>query len=197
MAEVVALFRSTPEPVFGAPECATLEQVAPHLATAWGHAQITHHYRAGALGGGIAAGEAQSYAVVTAGGRLYAAGDRFLAAVHQAEPNWRGPALPPWMQALVEGTVESLRRGDLEFYRHTRGETVLLSMRSGFNGLRLTAAETRAVRLFADGATQKEIAQRLGISPSTVRNQLASVYDKLGCHSRIELLQALRDRGLA
>jgi DNA-binding CsgD family transcriptional regulator len=70
-------------------------------------------------------------------------------------------------------------------------------MRSGFTGLRLTAAETRAVRLLVEGATQKQVAQRLGISPSTVRNQLASVYDKLGCHSKIELLQALRDRGFA
>jgi DNA-binding CsgD family transcriptional regulator len=197
MAEVVCLFRSAPEAVFGSTECATLEQLAPHLAAAWGHAQITHHYRAGALGGVITVGEPQSYAVVGAEGQLRAAGNRFLAAVHQAEPNWRGPALPAWMLALVEGTVESLRRGELEFYRHEIAGTILLSMRSGFTGLRLTAAETRAVRLLVEGATQKQVAQRLGISPSTVRNQLASVYDKLGCHSKIELLQALRDRGFA
>jgi DNA-binding NarL/FixJ family response regulator len=46
--------------------------------------------------------------------------------------------------------------------------------------------------VYADGLTQSSIAGRLGVSPSTVRNQLASVYGKLQVHSKVDLVRVLR-----
>ena len=53
----------------------------------------------------------------------------------------------------------------------------------------LTAAESRVVALSASGARNKEIALRLGVSESTVKNHLHSVYVKLHVSSRRALLE--------
>ena len=56
-------------------------------------------------------------------------------------------------------------------------------------GLRmpLTPRETDIVRLVGKGLGNKEIASKLGVSVTTVRSHLNSVYDKVGPASRVEL----------
>lgn len=56
---------------------------------------------------------------------------------------------------------------------------------------RLSPSETNAARHFASGMTHSEIAQRLGVSRHTIRNQLANVYQKLGVHSKAELIRVI------
>ena len=59
---------------------------------------------------------------------------------------------------------------------------------------RLSAREHRVVILFAEGRTQSEIADTIGVSVSTVRNQIASFYRKLNVHTKVDLARAL-ERG--
>ena len=54
-------------------------------------------------------------------------------------------------------------------------------------GPSLSTAEAEVVRLALRGLGNEEIARRRGTSTSTVRNQLASAYVKLGVRSRAEL----------
>lgn len=56
----------------------------------------------------------------------------------------------------------------------------------------LTGSEQRVARLAADGATNREIAQRLFVTQKTVETQLSNVYRKLGIGGRAELLNVLR-----
>ena len=51
----------------------------------------------------------------------------------------------------------------------------------------LTSAETRVVELVIKGARNKEIAERLSVSESTVKNHLHSIYVKLNIGSRRDL----------
>jgi len=49
--------------------------------------------------------------------------------------------------------------------------------------------------LVADGHTDKAAARALGISVNTVGTHLRSIYSKLGVQSRVQLANALRERG--
>jgi DNA-binding CsgD family transcriptional regulator len=59
----------------------------------------------------------------------------------------------------------------------------------------LTEAERRVAYLIADGQTDKSAAKALGISVNTVGTHLRSAYAKLGVQSRVQLTNALRERG--
>jgi DNA-binding NarL/FixJ family response regulator len=51
----------------------------------------------------------------------------------------------------------------------------------------LTAQEERLVRILSAGATNREIAVRLGLREQTVKNRLSTIYTKLGLRNRLEL----------
>ena len=52
----------------------------------------------------------------------------------------------------------------------------------------LTARQTRIVEMIADGYTDKELAGRLGMSPSTLRTHLDRMFRRFGVHSRAALV---------
>jgi two-component system nitrate/nitrite response regulator NarL len=57
------------------------------------------------------------------------------------------------------------------------------------NGLNLLSKrELDVVRSLAEGLTNREIAERLGLSQHTIKNYLFRVFDKLGVSNRLELL---------
>ena len=51
----------------------------------------------------------------------------------------------------------------------------------------LTPAESRIAALVADGLTNQEIADRLGVGPKTVETHLSRIFRKFGIRSRDEL----------
>jgi DNA-binding CsgD family transcriptional regulator len=51
----------------------------------------------------------------------------------------------------------------------------------------MTASELAVARLVADGLTNREVAERLFVSPHTVSSHLRHVFAKLGINSRVEL----------
>ena len=55
----------------------------------------------------------------------------------------------------------------------------------------LTASERRVAELAAAGASNREVAEELSVTPKTVENHLTRVYAKLGVASRAELSTAL------
>ncbi|MFF3738041.1 LuxR C-terminal-related transcriptional regulator [Streptomyces sp. NPDC002566] len=58
---------------------------------------------------------------------------------------------------------------------------------------RLTAQQLRVARMAADGATNREIATSLALSPRTIDHHLRGVFTRLGIRSRIELVRLLED----
>ena len=51
----------------------------------------------------------------------------------------------------------------------------------------LTPRQSQIVRILGSGATNREIADRLGLQEQTIKNQLSLIYGKLGVRNRLEL----------
>jgi DNA-binding NarL/FixJ family response regulator len=63
-------------------------------------------------------------------------------------------------------------------------------------GVELSAREREVVELIAAGATNREIAERLILSPHTVKEYTSSVYRKLGARNRAEAVKRAQRVGL-
>jgi DNA-binding CsgD family transcriptional regulator len=61
----------------------------------------------------------------------------------------------------------------------------------------VTASELAVARLVAEGLTNREVAERLFVSPHTVNSHLRHVFSKLGINSRVELARLARDYEMA
>ena len=59
----------------------------------------------------------------------------------------------------------------------------------------LSKRERETLTLLAEGLSNSEIAERLGISEKTVRNHLSHLFDKLGVWSRAQAIVFARDHG--
>ncbi|MFD7135333.1 ATP-binding protein [Streptomyces sp. NPDC059894] len=78
-------------------------------------------------------------------------------------------------------------RGRLRALGVRRGPT------EGETRLGLTPAEVKVVRLIAQGATNKAVAEALFLSPHTVSSHLRHAFVKLGINSRVELARVLAE----
>jgi DNA-binding CsgD family transcriptional regulator len=61
----------------------------------------------------------------------------------------------------------------------------------------LTPSELTVARLVAEGLTNREVAERLFVSPHTVNSHLRHVFTKLGINSRVELARLAHDYEIA
>jgi DNA-binding CsgD family transcriptional regulator/tetratricopeptide (TPR) repeat protein len=61
----------------------------------------------------------------------------------------------------------------------------------------LTASELSVARLVAEGLTNREVAERLFVSPHTVNSHLRHVFTKVGINSRVELARLANDNEMA
>ena len=66
----------------------------------------------------------------------------------------------------------------------------------GLSHIQLTPRELSTLRLMADGKSNKEIANALGISERTVKTHLGHLFEKLGVTSRTEAVKVATRRGL-
>jgi two-component system response regulator DesR len=90
-----------------------------------------------------------------------------------------------WPTAQILGAVYSVGTGGTVF--PPRAETV---------GAGLSERERRVLELASSGATNREIAARIHLSPHTVKEHLTSLYRKLGARNRAEAVQRAQRLGL-
>jgi DNA-binding CsgD family transcriptional regulator len=94
--------------------------------------------------------------------------------------------------AIAEALAIFDRLGAIQWAARARGEMARVQARRA--PLELTATEDEVAVLAASGRTNREIASALFMSPKTVEKRLASVYSKLGIHTRAELGGLMADR---
>jgi DNA-binding CsgD family transcriptional regulator/tetratricopeptide (TPR) repeat protein len=61
----------------------------------------------------------------------------------------------------------------------------------------MTTSELTVAQLVAEGLTNREVAERLFVSPHTVNSHLRHIFSKLGINSRVELARLARDYEMA
>lgn len=185
--ELIFLFRSGEERAYRDEERDALELLAPHLFAAWRQRQALGLFDASAED---AADSLTSHAVVDDDGLIQAADPAFTTCVARVFPDWNGPLLPDGLRtAATSGQATHVERQQRFLFPHGTGRYLVIA--AAQKSERLTAAEHRTARLYADGETYSAIATRLGLSPSTVRNQIAAAYRKLGVRNKVALFQKL------
>jgi PAS domain S-box-containing protein len=75
-------------------------------------------------------------------------------------------------------------------------KAIVSSTRSPAGQVELTDREREVLRLLAKGVTTAAIAERLGISRTTVNNHVQHILSKLNAHSRLEAIRRAEHAGL-
>jgi DNA-binding CsgD family transcriptional regulator len=161
------------------------------LHAAWLHiSRAIAQHRAALLDRYDPAGGQRACALVGEGGCLQAADRRFVTLLRQEWPGFAGGRLPPQLeQPLARGLP--YRGRHVEIQVHPRDRFHVCVATPVRNIVSLTPGEDAVARRFATGMSHKQVARELGVSPHTVRAQLASVYAKLGVHDKAALAQRL------
>lgn len=101
----------------------------------------------------------------------------------------------------LQRAVRGIRSGDLAMSRAMAAEVIQhLASATGRSGIDpaqalpgISPREEEVLSLLADGLTDKEIADRLGISPRTVETHVGSLLNKLGVRNRAEAARRYRE----
>mgnify|MGYP002780814739 CR=1 FL=1 len=185
--ELIFLFRGEASPAYTEAERDLLEQCFPHLLTARRQRMLSAFQRPN---GKVSHSETPGYAIIDDGGHVHASDPAFGLAMRSAFPGWQGPRLPEPLAKLVQTGETSLKAGGTRFdLRRSDGRHLLRLPDPA--AARLSDAELKVARKFAEGATSAEVAEQLGLSPLTVRNHVTAIYQKLGIHSKAELARTM------
>jgi len=99
------------------------------------------------------------------------------------------------------GAIRAVARGEVFLYPTVARQLLQdylnrLNEPGGAAGPALTVREKEILRLLAEGYSNKEIADRLVVSPSTIHSHRSNLMKKLNLSSRHDLIQYARQRGL-
>lgn len=183
----ISLYRADPDAHCSERERGFLELLAPHVMQALAINRLTHLDRLSSSRHGAGNG----LAIADARGVLYHAGEDFEYLLRSEWSGWDGRALPAPLR-------DHFSRGLTSF----RGKAVVVrcSLDKGLLFLRvrarrplddLTEREYAIAKLLAQGATHKHVARALNRSPATVRNQIQTIYEKLGINNVAALVGEL------
>jgi LuxR family maltose regulon positive regulatory protein len=116
-------------------------------------------------------------------------------AVRDAAPKTKDALIPPFAGDYVRQLLDGFRQ-EREARRRVAEAVSLSSSLAEALLDPLTERELEVLRLLAEGLPNKEIAGRLVVAPSTVKQHLKNVYGKLDVHSRTQAVARGRELGL-
>jgi DNA-binding CsgD family transcriptional regulator len=129
-------------------------------------------------------------AVCDSGGAIYASDPHFNRVLGAHFAGWHGPVLPEPLRSRIAAGDTCFSLSGLDFALDPGDARHLLTV-SIADAAPLTAAERRVAVLYAEGQTNAQIAAALGVTSSTVRNQISAAYRKLDIHSKAELARRI------
>jgi len=181
----ISLFRGAAGPRFTEEERQLTEALTPHAVESYALARLLQLMELRAPSGPFVYAAAAS----DQEGLLHHATREFVAHLLAEWPQWRGPMLPSSLIARMAQTARGRVRGArIVIHFDSAGESKWLRARERQPIDSLTPREAQVARLTAAGRSNKEVAQALKLSPHTVRNQLLTIYKKLGIETRAQLV---------
>jgi two-component system nitrate/nitrite response regulator NarL len=96
-------------------------------------------------------------------------------------------SLPKCIQRVSEGQVWANSK-EIRFLLEALGEAMPMRVIDARGAGLLSRREQEVVRCVAEGLSNREIAQRLGLTEHTVKNYLFRIFDKLGVSKRVEVV---------
>ena len=93
-------------------------------------------------------------------------------------------------------TIRSVHQGNRVLPPHLTGSLFSQIVEQAINGfkpavieesVRMTKRERQVIELIADGSTNKEIAQKLHLSPYTVKSHVHNILEKLALNTRVQI----------
>jgi DNA-binding NarL/FixJ family response regulator len=96
-------------------------------------------------------------------------------------------ALARCIQCVNEGQIWANSR-ELRYLLEALGEALPMRVIDARGAVLLSRRELEVVRCVAEGLSNREIAQRLGLTEHTVKNYLFRIFDKLGVSKRVEVV---------
>lgn len=181
---VMSIYRSAARPAFSEDERVTNELLSPHLFAASRAARIGELRMLARVGGG----HGQTTAIASKTGLVLEAEPGLADALRVEWPQWNGPLLP---EALGSGPGRFVGR-KMVVRVDAVDDALLLHVRRRVPADTLTDREREIAEAFALGESHRELSERFGIAPATVRRHLANLYEKLGVSSKAELDRMLR-----
>jgi len=109
-------------------------------------------------------------------------------------PGWDGRRLPDCLDRLLAGGQPCFIGRRIRAEVKQVGQNLLLEIRRKTAKDVLSERERAVAEAFASGQSYKDVAQALGLAPSTVRHHLRSVYMKLGVNDKAELAGCLLEK---
>ena len=180
----ISLYRSDPANPFSEEERQALQCLVPHLIETR-HINYLKYLSAGTQ----PRSQQQSLAAADGKGIIHVAEEGFVELLRLEWPQWCGPRLP---ELLSNGRPAQRYVGRAIAVRFVPVlDMFLLKARPRTAVDDLSRRELEIAHHFAQGLTNKEIAQKAGLAPATVRNHLSSIYLKLGIGNKAELATML------
>lgn len=179
----LSIYRLDEEKPFSPGEIATVETVIPHLAAAM---RINHTMQLLRLGKEVLTETRR--AICDAYGIIHRADPGFDDAIALLWPGWSGQRLPePMAQHLQSHPQSPFLSSTHRIEINPVAGLFVLEIRPRSLVDRLGSRELETIQHFANGASYKEVARRMNISPATVRHHLRSAYKKLGVHDKAQM----------
>jgi DNA-binding CsgD family transcriptional regulator len=183
LVSVISLYRAGRDDKYAERERRLTEALAPHLFETWNLCQV----RAAARGSAHERGEA--FAVMDRFGVLHSAEPLFATLLRVELPAWTGPRLPPdIVKAIVAPAATGFAGKHVSVSGQRMNDLWFLAARKATLLDALSAKQRAIAREFGRGLAYKDIARRLGLAPSTVRNHLQAIYVRLKIRSKRDLI---------
>ena len=181
---VFSLWRAGETDTYSRQHVARAELLMPHVLQA---IRISRRLAISAL---IGSAPADGVLIVERNGTIHHIDDVALLLLRREFLGWVSSSLPaPLHSTLLDERAARHAGREIIVTARWQGNLVFLAIKAHAHGAKLTRAELRVVDAVLRHGTYKEAARRLGVSPSTVRNQLHATYTKLGIAGKSDLVK--------